>query len=321
LAPVPEYSISLAVNVVAVGRGLDVPLLAMWESGPGLEEGAWSVLHEAGIPLFRAPADCFRALAAHRDYSRRRARLATADGTIDHGPLAGTDVLAGFDLAGPDAAEKLLDRIGVARPKGQVVTTAAEAVQAAAATGGPVALKLHEPVLTHKTEAGGVRLGLEGADAVAAAFDDIVHAVHSGPGHPKVESVLVQPMVPDGVEILVGVHTDPQLGPMLTVGFGGVLTELFDDVAHRMVPVSRTAAHEMVGELRCAPLLRGFRGLPVRDEDALVDVILRVSWAAHLLRAAGPELELNPIKVLDRGRGAIAVDWVLDATRCEEANR
>ena len=318
----PAYSQTLADNVVAVAGEIGKPLVAVWESGPGLEDGAWATLHRSGIPLFATADACFAALAAHRRYAAMRESF-EPEAARDYGPLAGTgrDLLAGLDLTAPEAATLLLDRIGVARPASVVATSAEQAVSAAAAMAGPVAMKLHRPALTHKTEAGGVRLNLTDQAQVAAAFDEIRAAVSRLPGSPALESVLIQQMVPDGVEILVGVHTDEQVGPVLTVGLGGVLTELLGDVAHHPVPVSRTAAHEMISQLRGAPLLQGFRSTPRRDQDALVDIVLRVSWAAHQLRESAPELELNPVMVHDQGDGAVAVDWVFDVAAASTGGR
>ncbi|MEV7005107.1 acetate--CoA ligase family protein [Streptosporangium sp. NPDC051022] len=298
----PEYGQAIAADIAEVGSRIGKPLVAIWESGPGLENGAWALLHDAGIPLFTMTAAGFAALDRHRAYVRRRAAL--LEGAADFGPLAAGDESWAAGLADLLDGEgpAVLDAIGVRRPRSYVVTTVEDAVKAGRDIAGPVAVKNADPAVLHKTEAGGVELGVLGDEEVERAFARV-----GGAGGAPVE---IQEMVPAGLEILVGVDSDPLVGPVVTIGYGGVTTEIVADVTRRIVPVSRAEVVSMIEELRCAPLLRGFRGMPVRDEEALIDVVLRISWAAHRLREAGPVIELNPVIVTERG-GAVAVDCVV----------
>lgn len=303
------YALGLAEAVAEVAQGHDKPFLCIWESGPGLEE-AWDVLHDANIPLFVSASDCFATLASHRWYHRFRVRY-LADDERDYGPLADSGI-GELVAENPHAVDpdRFLDMIGVRRPRQERVLSASQAVAAAEVLGTAVALKAIAPGLIHKTEAGGVRLGLTTA-TVASAYDDLVASVESAEGAGAVEAVIIQEMVPDGVELLIGVHTDDQVGPMLTLGFGGVLTEVVEDIARRPVPVTRLDVDDMLSELRSAQLLRGFRGAPPADEEAFIEVALRVSWAAHTLRDYRPEIELNPVIVGAGDGGAVAVDAVI----------
>ena len=165
--------------------------------------------------------------------------------------------------------------------------------------------------MPHKTDSGGVIVGIRTADEARAAFKKIVRSVSLHCPGAAIDGVEIQEMVPEGIEILLGVTTDNQLGPMLTVGLGGVLTELLRDVSMRPVPVSRAEARRMLQELRGGALLEGFRGSGPADVEALLDAILGVSTMADLYRASSPEIDVNPLIVGLEGEGVIAVDTLV----------
>jgi acetyl coenzyme A synthetase (ADP forming)-like protein len=179
------------------------------------------------------------------------------------------------------------------------------AVAAARSIGYPVVAKAVARGLVHKSDVGGVILGLEGDAAVRNAVDMLVSRVRSA-GH-ELEGVIVQHHVKDGVEAIVGVTIDPSFGPLLVAGLGGVQVELLRDVAFRLTPVSDVDATEMLCSLRSAKLLDGFRGAPPADRVALLSLIESVSALVEIVPEL-LELELNPVEVLPRGRGAVAVD-------------
>jgi acetyltransferase len=153
-----------------------------------------------------------------------------------------------------------------------------------------------------------VRLGIAGADAAGRAFEEIVANARARSPAALIDGVEVQEMIPEGVEILLGLSTDDQLGPILTVGLGGVMTEVLRDVSQRPVPVSRAEARRMLAELRGARVLKGFRGRPPADVEALLDTMLGLSALGVAWRELNPEVDLNPVVVLERGKGAFAVD-------------
>jgi acyl-CoA synthetase (NDP forming) len=161
-------------------------------------------------------------------------------------------------------------------------------------------MKAVGPSIVHKTDIGGVALGLAGEDAVSGAYRDMQARLGDA-----MTGVIVQRLVAGGVELLVGATADPNFGPVIACGTGGTLVELFSDVALRLHPLTDTDVTEMINELRGAPLLRGYRGAPAADEHALGDVLLRVSAlidaCPHIL-----ELDINPLKVL--ATGACAID-------------
>ncbi len=187
-----------------------------------------------------------------------------------------------------------------------------EATAAARSIGYPVVLKVQSPDLPHKTDAGGVALGLASDDAVRATYDALLARVRRACPRAAIDGVLVQAEVRDAVaELIVGVTRDLVFGPLILCGLGGTLTEVFCDVARRLLPITRRQAETMLAELACLPLLTGARGRPRGDLGAVADVLVAVSgWALsegdRLL-----ELDINPLMVLPEGRGAVVVDAMI----------
>ena len=162
--------------------------------------------------------------------------------------------------------------------------------------------------ILHKTEAGAIRLGLADADAVRQAFDAVTAGARAYDANARIDGALVQEMVSGGVETIVGVSYDAQLGPILLFGTGGVMVEVYNDVALRLCPITREDALEMIDEVKGAALLRGFRGAPAADVDALADVLVSVSQMAAQLEGSLGELDINPLMVLPAGQGVKAAD-------------
>lgn len=194
------------------------------------------------------------------------------------------------------AARRLIDAAGVPTVPAALVTSAEEAVTAAEEFGGAVAMKIVSPDIPHKSDIGGVRLGLEGADAVRRAYAEITSAGATVAGA-RIEGVLVSPMRSGGTELLVGVVRDPQWGPMLAVALGGIFVEVLHDSALAPLPVTRSTARRLLDGLRGLPLLQGVRGGAPADLDALTEVIVRIGDLAGALGDDLESLEVNPLRV------------------------
>ena len=177
-------------------------------------------------------------------------------------------------------------------------TTRSEAIAAAESAGYPVAVKTAAPGVVHKTDIGGVRVGLATAVQVATAYDEITAAA----GDPH---VVIQAMAPSGTELVIGVVRDRLFGPMLMAGSGGILTDLLADRQWRGLPLTDLDAVDMIHSLRCAPLLAGYRGAKAADRDAVLDVIHRIAWLAETVPELA-ELDINPL--IAGPTGAFAVD-------------
>lgn len=201
---------------------------------------------------------------------------------------------------------------GVPFPPERVAADADAAVAAATALGYPVVVKVLSADIAHKTEVGGVRLALANEAQVRAACEAIAASVAQHAPRAKVDGYLVQPMVGGGVaELIAGVTHDPVFGPALTVGLGGVLTELYRDVSHRLLPVDAAMADDMLRSLKAWPLLDGFRGRPVADVAAAAAAIESLSRAALALGPQASEIEVNPLLVRAVGEGAAALDALI----------
>ncbi|HLI91898.1 MAG TPA: acetate--CoA ligase family protein [Ktedonobacteraceae bacterium] len=192
-------------------------------------------------------------------------------------------------------ARTLLREAGIPLVPGALATSAEEAAQVAQRFGFPVALKIQSPALPHKSDAGGVALHLQDAAAVRAAFAAMMERAQTGYPGIEIEGMLVSPMRPAGIELLVGIVRDPLWGLTLTLGLGGIWTEVLKDTAVRVLPVGREEIATMLDELRGAALLRGARGQAPVDRDALIDVIYRTSLLARSLASRLNALEINPL--------------------------
>ena len=189
-----------------------------------------------------------------------------------------------------------------------LATTAAEAADAAAALGFPVALKVQSPDLPHKTEAGGVRLGLADAAGVRAAYDAMMRDVLQYKPDARIDGIAVQKMAPKGHELVIGMVNDPTFGPIMMVGFGGIMVELFGDVAHSPAPVDAAEAERMIRSLASAPLLTGFRGGKPIDLAPVASLIARLSQAALAYADRIAEMEFNPVILHADGSGLTIAD-------------
>ncbi|MBI5156637.1 MAG: GNAT family N-acetyltransferase [Acidimicrobiia bacterium] len=201
----------------------------------------------------------------------------------------------------PRDAEAVLDAYGIRRAASRVVTTAEEAVAAAAEIGGPVALKVIAPSVLHKTEVGGIALDVKGARQVTAAFERLMKVADDAQG------VLIQEFVGGGHEVIIGMTEDPSFGPLIAFGLGGVYVELIGDVAFRILPLTDVDATHMIREVKASKLLDGYRGGDAGDIPALRETLLRVSAMIDELPEIA-EMDLNPVKVLPPGQGLRVVD-------------
>ena len=205
-------------------------------------------------------------------------------------------------------AKRLLSAHGIEVPAGGLAADAGEAARIASALGGPVAMKVQSEDLPHKTESGGVALGVAGEAAVREAFGRIMESARAYAPDAIVKGVRVERMAGAGVEMIVGVSRDPDFGPMLAVGTGGVFVEVLDDAVLSPVPVDAAEAREMLRGLRGRRLLDGVRGAPPADMDALVALLVAVSGFAVAAGGALEALDLNPVIVHPRGQGVSVAD-------------
>ena len=271
------------------------------------------MLSRAGYPLFTNMRNCTHALARMADYRIHRVRFmrAPAIAAMPRPPEAGLALAAAGDILCEYQAKQVLACYGLDAPGETLAVDTDAAVAAASVIAGPVVLKVQSPDTLHKTEAGAVALGLEGAAAVRASYNELmIRAARHDPAA-DLHGILVQPMAPPGHEIILGVNRDAAFGPMLMDGLGGIHVEVLGDVAFSPVPLSADDARRLLDRLRGIKLLHGVRGQPAADIDALVDLMVRVARLADDWRAKIAEIDLNPILVHDRGKALSVADALI----------
>jgi len=211
----------------------------------------------------------------------------------------------GRNLLNEVEAKQLLADAGVPVVTTVLATTPEAARDSAEQLGYPVVLKIVSPDISHKSDVGGVKVGLGNADAVTAAFDEILANAKKAVPDANITGVAVQPMAPEGTEVIVGMTTDPQFGPVMMFGLGGILVEVLKDVSFRVVPLTERDAGQMIDEIKARAILDGVRGQPPVDKPALRSALLKVSeFVEHHPEIR--ELDLNPMFAYPDG--TVAVD-------------
>jgi acyl-CoA synthetase (NDP forming) len=279
-----------------------------WQDGPGVVEANQC----NRVALFRSMNACFAALAAWHWRADKRAAgpqivASTPAGTIEQARALIAE--AGGQTLTEREAKAVLALYGVPVVGERLVHSADEAVSAASALGYPVVLKVESPDLPHKTEAGVIVLNMRSADEVRSGYAAVMANAAKVAPPPRINGVLVQPMVPRGIEMVIGCRNDPLFGPLIVVGLGGILVEVLKDTALSPAPVTPFEAAGLLRQLKGVKLLEGFRGMPAVDIARLAQVISDVSRFAADQRASVAELDVNPLICADDRM--IAVDALI----------
>ncbi|ARH91751.1 acetate--CoA ligase family protein [Streptomyces sp. MOE7] len=309
--PFPPMSDKLAQDLVDAAEQTDKLVCVIWGSPVGTEDAyRRTLLGSSRVATFRTFANCITAVRAFLDHHRftagYRSPFDDAPRTASPSARKARALMRPGQQLSEHAAKQLLRAYGIRVPREQLVTSAAAAVRAASLVGYPVVMKASGPQLAHKTELGLVKVGLTSASQVRDAYRDLTDIARYE--DVPLDGVLVCQMIERGVEMVVGVTHDSLFGPTVTVGLGGVLVEVLRDVAVGVPPFGEDRARAMLDELRGRALLDGVRGAPPADVDALVEVVLRVQRMALELGGDLAELDINPLVVLERGQGAVALD-------------
>lgn len=297
----PELAVEPLLRFARTDKPFAVALTPAAEKSLGL-------LTAAGIPAFRHPESCAEAMALCllRPTPQPEAALGEpARGSVD-AFLAGK--VSGFDER---RAADLFGALGIPTAKSLAIPDAKRVVAAVNEIGGPVVLKIISADIPHKTEAGGVALGLADGQVASMAAREIEKRVRAHSPNAKLDGFLVQKMERGLAEVILGYRRDPLVGPTITVGLGGVLAEIYKDAATRLAPVSEAEAREMIGEVKGLATIRGYRNLPKGDVAALARAIAAFSALAHKSFAGVAEAEINPLLVKKEGDGVVAVDGLV----------
>ncbi|WP_447743232.1 acetate--CoA ligase family protein [Variovorax boronicumulans] len=267
-------------------------------------------LRAGGVPVFEDIGVAVSALSPFLLWQERRKHNPWLQVRSQPAPARAT--LAG--RADEHTTKRYLAEFGVQPVDEAVARTADEAAAVAGRLGFPVVLKVLSADIAHKTEAGGVRLRLGNAQEVRKAFDEVMASARAYAPTAQIDGALLQRMEAGQAELILGATRDPVFGMTLTVGLGGVLTELYKDVSHRVLPVDEAMARDMLGELKAFPLLTGYRGRPLGDVEAACRAIAGFSRAVLALQEQADEVEVNPLLVKEQGQGVRALDALVLAS-------
>lgn len=315
LTPQAMTEIEGTAEVIAeIKEEVDLPILACFMGEARVEAGT-KVLDRTNMPNFAFPeraALVYKAMSQYRIYQAEplpeyesfvvdtKAVRQLIDTVLDDGRVS----------IGDAEAREILQAYGLQIPASKLASNAEQAVQIATELGYPVVLKVASPDILHKTDVGGVKVGLQDAEAVRDAFDLITYRSQRYLPEARLWGCLVQKMVPQGLEILIGMNRDPQFGPLVTFGLGGIYVETLKDVAFRIAPFSRQEAEDMIKEIKAHALLDGVRGESPADKHALLEAILRIGQMVQDFPEIA-ELDINPFMLYRDGQGGIAIDMRL----------
>jgi acyl-CoA synthetase (NDP forming) len=268
-------------------------------------EASLKLLADAGIAGFRTPESCADAIRAWRDW-RAPAAVPAPDAPRLEAAAQLLKTLPGKQINEHDAC-RVFAALGIAHAETEIITKPEQTTN----LGFPVVAKILSPDIAHKTDAGGVAIDIATPEALEAAVSSILARVRASRPDARIEGVLVQKMERGLAEVILGFRRDPQVGPVVVLGVGGVLAEIYRDIAIRLAPVDIDTARAMVEEVKGLAVIRGYRGLPRGDCAALAQAVAAMSQLALLAGRPVAEAEINPLIVKPEGQGVVAVDGLI----------
>ena len=308
------YAVAIANAVVNAQKQTAKPIMLAWNARPELAREAYALVDDYGIPRFRTPVRCARAFGALSQYAEALARFdqhgAEQPMKIELPALRRRRLGQARDMTEFEA-KQVLAQYGIPVTREALAGTREEALKLADEIGYPLVMKVQSTDIPHKTEAGGVKLGLAGREAVGPAWDEIMGNAGAYAPQAKIDGILLQEQVMGGIEVILGVNNDPLFGPAVMFGLGGIFAEVMKDVSFRLCPVTQSEAMAMIREIHAFPILDGARGKPRADLDALAAAIMRLSALAIDLKDEVAELDINPLFVFPAGRGVKAGDALI----------
>ena len=299
----------LAEVAASTGTALAAVWMNEWLEGPGSRD----LDSDASVTVFRSPARCMWTIRQWMDWHSRTDWAPLAEAAADAVARPAAELLSAPASAAAlteSAAKEIVALYGIPVPAEQIVRTPEEATAAAETMGYPVVLKVVSPDILHKSEVGGVRVGLASAEEVRNAVEAMAARLAHAAAGARIEGYSVQQMAGDGPEILLGARFDPVFGPLILLGSGGVWVEILKDVRVYLTPLDRKAALEAIDEMTLARVLHGARGEAPYDVEALADVVVAFSRMIRDLDGVAAEIELNPVRIT-RDNGPMAVDALI----------
>ncbi len=299
--------------VVEASKTSEKPVI-LFSPMASLREEEEEIFARGDIPMLTDSAECAKALDALIKFSRTLERRRESKGVSGLSISVNVKEIEkglqklGRKILSENESKELLSRYGIPLTQEVLAGSSEEAVKIAAKIGYPVVMKVDSPDIPHKTEAGVIKIGISNQSELIEAYNGIMgNAKKYAPGA-KIRGVLVQEMVRNAREVIVGLSYDPQFGPVVMFGLGGIFVEVFKDVSLRIAPLTRADAEDMIKEVKGYETLKAFRGKPEADVEGIVDVLIKVSRLATDLGDVLSEIDINPLMVLDKGKGVKAAD-------------
>lgn len=307
ITQIPETAGKVA-DVSKKGRK---PVLACFMGGKKIHYGV-KVLMKNGVPNYPFPERAVASLKGMLGYKTWVDKNKGKIISFDADKKTAAQIIAGIKKSGRNTAgdmegRRILSAYGIKTIESVVAKDVPGCKKYLEKIGGAVVMKLVSPDILHKTEAGGVKVGLATPDEIEKGFKEIMASAKRYKKDAVIEGVQLQPLISGGTEVIVGVNKDPQFGHLLMFGLGGIYVELLKDVSFRVIPVTDADASEMPDEIKASKMLKGFRNIPPGDIDAIKDVLLRISQMCCDFPEI-EEMDINPLMVLAKGKGAVAVD-------------
>lgn len=300
-------------DIAEAALDTDKPLVVCWSVGQVAKPG-FDVLIDAEVPLYHSPARAVKALGTlyrYANFKRSWKKPASVEINVARQAKVQLALRESNQSLSEHATKQLLELYGLPVTKEYVAKSAEEAVAFADKMGYPVVMKIDSPDILHKTEAGGVAVNVSSAQAVADKYQEIMEKGLVYNPQAKINGILIQEQVPPGVEVIIGLQRDAILGTQIMFGLGGIFVEVLKDVVLKPVPLSREDAEAMLQDIKGAALLNGVRGRMAVDKEALLEILLGVSQLALEAGDSLLSLDINPVTVLEQGKGAKILDGVL----------
>lgn len=308
-----EMAKKIGRDIAEAALDTEKPLVVSWSVGQVAKPG-FDVLTESGVPLYHSPARAVKALGALYHYATFKRGWSLPEAVKikeDRSAKVQAALKQSSKALSEHATKEILELYGLPVTKEYLAENAEKAVQIAEKMGYPIVMKIDSPDILHKTEAGGVALDIRSTEQVKTNFLEMMEKGKAYNPQAKINGILMQEQVPQGVEIIVGLQRDPVLGSQIMFGLGGIFVEVLKDVVLKPVPLSRVDAYKMLQDIKGAALLNGVRGRQALDQEALVEILLGVSQLAVEAGDTLLSLDINPVMVLEQGKGAKILDGVL----------
>jgi acyl-CoA synthetase (NDP forming) len=316
-------SVATSVRDAILGSNSDKPIFVLWVGRRqrfggtfDIEEG-FEILEKAEIPVFSEPQKCFKAIRniinfakAREDYFENKKRVGTFK-PITHIKEARQIIGGGGKILTEYESKKILSLYNIPVTKEKLTTSPEQAIKVAEEIGYPIALKVISPQILHKTDAGVIELNIADPLKIEKAYETLLRNAKNCNENVQIMGILVQEMVSPGVEVILGMKKDPQFGPLIMFGLGGIFVEIFKDVSFRLTPIFEEDAYEMIQQIKSYEVLKGFRGKRECDIQALVEIVVKFSHLCTDISEVFREIDINPLIVGERGGGVKVVDSLM----------